>query len=256
MEISLKDYNPVSTGCTGNIYIFPVGAYKEINKFCVIKVVDLIREKMLSEAASLVDAGRLDHPAQIFDLSLSDLDRGLADPTLDLRALAEVNTRVHRTFSHVKNFARIFDSRGRILKAPPREAAEGEVAGEPISPGTVRGRVKVLHTPTEKALHPGEILVARATDPGWTPLFVNAAGVVLEVGGVLQHGGVVAREYCKPCVVGIENATALFKDGEMIELDGTGGIIRRIKESIKESTDISGDGRGPASASPQGSEPR
>ena len=77
----------------------------------------------------------------------------------------------------------------------------------------------------------GEILVARATDPGWTPLFVNAAAILLEVGGLLQHGALVAREYGKPCVAGVENATERFTDGEWVEVDGSAGIIRKIVNS-------------------------
>jgi len=94
----------------------------------------------------------------------------------------------------------------------------------------VRGRIKVLHSPDEKPLEKGEILVARATDPGWTPLFVNAGGVVLEIGGLLQHGALVAREYGLPCVAGIENATSLWKDGTLVEIDGSAGVIRTIQE--------------------------
>src|SRR5205814_175288 len=98
----------------------------------------------------------------------------------------------------VKELPRLIDSRGKILRPAPQPLEPGEVGGFPISPGVVRGRVKVLHAPDEKPLYPGEILVARATDPGWTPLFVNAAAVVLEVGGLMQHGALVAREYGKP----------------------------------------------------------
>jgi pyruvate,water dikinase len=97
--------------------------------------------------------------------------------------------------------------------------------GEPISPGVVKGQVKVLHEPDEKPVLPGEILVTRATDPGWTPLFLNAAGIILEIGGTLQHGALVAREYGKPCIAGIEDATEILKDGQTIELDGASGII-------------------------------
>jgi pyruvate,water dikinase len=88
--------------------------------------------------------------------------------------------------------------------------------------------VKVLHAPDEKPLWPGEVLVTQATDPGWTPLFLNAGGVILEVGGLLQHGALVAREYGKPCVAGIENVTGLLKDGQVVELDGTNGLVRLI----------------------------
>ena len=95
-----------------------------------------------------------------------------------------------------------------------------------ISPGIVRGKVKVLERPDEKPLLPGEILVARATDPGWTPLFINAAGVILEVGGLLQHGALVAREYGRPCIAGIDGATSLLKDGQEIEMDGASGVVK------------------------------
>jgi len=120
----------------------------------------------------------------------------------------------------------VVDSRGKIFRAPKREAREGELAGEPISPGVVRGPVKVLHAPDEKPLLPGDVMVTRATDPGWTPLFINASGIILEVGGLLQHGALVAREYGKPCIAGIENVTAILKDGQEIEMDGASGIVR------------------------------
>jgi len=114
------------------------------------------------------------------------------------------------------------------LRPPKKEARERELAGEPISPGIVRGKVKVLRSPDEKPVLPGEILVARAADPGWTPLFINAAGVILEVGGMLQHGALVAREYGKPCVSGIEGAVSVLKDGQMVEMDGLNGIVRLL----------------------------
>jgi phosphohistidine swiveling domain-containing protein len=74
----------------------------------------------------------------------------------------------------------------------------------------------------------GDVLVAYTTDPGWTPLFVNAAAVVLEVGGVLQHGAVVAREFGKPCVVGIDRVVERLSDGEVVEVDGTAGTVRSL----------------------------
>jgi pyruvate,water dikinase len=126
-----------------------------------------------------------------------------------------------------KPWPRLFDSRGRIVRPPPLRAREGELAGEGVSPGVARGPVKVLHAPDEKPVAPGDVLVARATDPGWTPLFVNAAAVVLEIGGTLQHGALVAREYGKPCVVGIERATERLADGAIVEVDGAAGIVRR-----------------------------
>ncbi|MCK5744170.1 MAG: hypothetical protein KAH30_05480, partial [Caldisericia bacterium] len=76
---------------------------------------------------------------------------------------------------------------------------------------------------------PGEILVARTTDPGWTPLFINASAIILEIGGILQHGALVAREYGKPCVAGIISATEKLKDGQLVEVDGSNGVVRIIE---------------------------
>ncbi len=205
-----------------------LGGIRESPKYYLVLITDMFRRRVLKIAHTLVDAGRLDHPEQVFDLHMDDLDRGLADPSLDLRALAEKNTRFLNKFRQVQSLPRVVDSRGKILRPPMKKAVAGELAGEPISTGTVRGRIKVLHKPDEKPVLPGEILVARATDPGWTPLFINAGGVILEIGGMLQHGALVAREYGKPCVAGIDNATFIFQDGQMVEMDGASGIIRRL----------------------------
>ena len=80
----------------------------------------------------------------------------------------------------------------------------------------------------------GDVLVAYTTDPGWTPLFVNAAAVVLEVGGILQHGAVIAREYGKPCVVGVDLVVSKLRDGQMVEVDGTAGVIRLLGEDERQ----------------------
>jgi phosphoenolpyruvate synthase/pyruvate phosphate dikinase len=205
-----------------------LGGYRESSKYYVAWLTDVFRRRVMADAQPLVDAGRLDSAQEAFDLTMADLERGITDPAMDLRAQAEENTRFLRKLQRVRDLPRIVDSRGKILRGPRKRAGEGEWMGEPISPGVVRGRVKVLHRPDEKPVAPGEILVARATDPGWTPLFVNAAGIILEVGGTLQHGALVAREYGKPCVVGIEAVTEALKDGQMAELDGTHGIVRLL----------------------------
>ncbi len=203
-----------------------LGGLRERPKYFVSLLTDMFRRKVLAAAQPLLDAGRLDHPEQVFDLTMDDLERGLDNPSVDLRALAEKNTRFRKRLQRVRELPRIVDSRGKILQPPRKEAGEGELLGEPLSPGIVRGRIKVLHEPDEKLVLPGEILVARTTDPGWTPLFLNAGGIILEIGGLLQHGALVAREYGKPCVSGIEDATETLKDGQVVELDGTNGVVR------------------------------
>ena len=83
-------------------------------------------------------------------------------------------------------------------------------------------------SPYEKPVESGEILVARFTEPSWTPIFINTAGVVLEVGGPMQHGAIIAREYGIPCISGINDATKLIKDGDLLEIDGSLGTVKII----------------------------
>jgi pyruvate,water dikinase len=205
-----------------------LGGLRETPKYSAILATDQFRRRVLQVAQALVEAGRLDNVQQVFDLLLADVDRALLHSALDLRALAEENTRFLRKLDRVREFPRLIDSRGKILHPPRKPATAGELVGEPISPGVVCGPVRVLHTPGEKPLLPGDILVTQATDPGWTPLFLRVGGVLLEVGGLLQHGALVAREYGKPCVAGIEHVTSLLHDGQIVELDGTSGTVRLV----------------------------
>ena len=208
-----------------------LAGYRETPKHYVIKVIDRFRKRVLQVGEGFVTARRLDSPEQIFDLTVEDIDRALTDPTLDLRSLAAERpafiNRVRR--SHLA--PHMIDSRGKMFYPPAKKAEAGSLVGVAISPGIARGRVRVLHSVDEKKLLPGEILVARATDPGWTPLFINAAGIILEVGGPLQHGAIVAREYGIPCVSGLHGATDKLKDGQLVEVDGSNGIVRLLEEA-------------------------
>jgi pyruvate,water dikinase len=105
----------------------------------------------------------------------------------------------------------------------------GALAGSPVSAGTVEGRARVVMRLEEANMDKGDILVAPYTDPGWTPLFPLAAGLVTEVGGLMTHGAVVAREYGIPAVVAVENATAIIQDGQQIRVDGTRGYVEILK---------------------------
>ena len=205
------------------------GGYRETPKHYVIQVIDLFRQQALTIGRVFALASRLDVPEQIFQLTIADIDRAQADPTLDLRAIAQERSQLTEKIRRSRLTARIIDSRGRIFYPPRQLTTDGALAGVPISPGIARGRVKVFHHSNEKQLLPGEILVARATDPGWTPLFINARGIILEIGGALQHGAVVAREYGIPCVSGLDRATELLSDGQMVEVDGSNGTVRILE---------------------------
>ena len=110
----------------------------------------------------------------------------------------------------------------------PREP--GDLSGTPVSPGTVEGVVRVVLDPRRAQLEPGEILVCPGTDPSWTPLFLTAGGLVMEVGGMMTHGAIVAREYGIPAVVGVDRATERLKTGQLIRIDGSSGEIEVLKD--------------------------
>ncbi len=121
----------------------------------------------------------------------------------------------------------------RLLRHP-------QLLGMAVSPGSVTGPVKVLRNPRDKPIEKGDVLVAYTTDPGWTPLFVTAAAVVLEVGGILQHGAVIAREYGKPCVAGIDRVVSKLRDGQTVEVDGTAGVVRLLGEDDLQAGEAAG----------------
>ena len=208
-----------------------LGGYRELHKYCMIYMLDLLRKRLLTEAKRLVEKGQLESVEQIFDLTIEDLEKHGPWSKEDLSDRARANRVFTDKLKNVPRLPALIDSRGEILRPKLVAIEDGVAVGSPISAGVVRGRAKVLKAPDEKPLEVGEILVARATDPGWTPLFVNAAGLVLEVGGLLQHGALVAREYGLPCVGGLTGATNLFHDGDLLEVDGDNGIVRVIEES-------------------------
>ncbi len=112
---------------------------------------------------------------------------------------------------------------------PPAATAGELLRGTPISWGVARGPARILLDPADGArLRKGEILVAPFTDPGWTPLFLTAGALVMEVGGIISHGAMVAREYGIPGVVGLKDATRILRDGELVEVNGSTGEVRRL----------------------------
>jgi pyruvate,water dikinase len=113
----------------------------------------------------------------------------------------------------------------RVIDAPAVAATGGEHTGIPVSPGVVEGRACVVLDPNDAVLQPGDILVAPVTDVAWTPLFLRAAGLVVEVGGPLSHGSIVAREYGIPAVTAVAGATRDIRTGDIIRIDGSRGTV-------------------------------
>lgn len=204
--------------------------HRETPKYLIVMMNGALHRVALEVGAEFVAQGRLDAPEDIFELSIAEVTRGQKDQTLDLRALIAANLKPMEIVAGVKDYPNFFDSRGKIFRRHI-EAGSDDLAGMPVSNGTYTGHAKVLKTPYEKPLEAGEILVTVATEPSWTPVFVNASAVVLEVGGGLQHGAIIAREYGLPCVSGLPGVTGIIKDGDLLEVDGTNGIVKILERA-------------------------
>lgn len=201
---------------------------REHPKYFIVQNFDMIKQALLQEAAQLVKAGILLHPEEVFWLSLREIKEVIATQRLD----RDVITRRQEKFQHDEKLAppRAITSEGEIITAKPgAHVPPGALAGSPVSAGTVEGRARVILKLGEAKMDKGDILVAPYTDPGWTPLFPLAAGLVTEVGGLMTHGAVVAREYGIPAVVGIDNATRKIRDGQKIRVDGTQGYVEILE---------------------------
>ncbi|MEN8905897.1 MAG: PEP/pyruvate-binding domain-containing protein [Clostridiales bacterium] len=202
-----------------------LGGKREGLKYWYIRGLATIRQIILKEADTLVKDGKLDESSQVFSLHYEQLLKTPDENRETIQEWINQNEEYYKRLENVNEYPKFIDSRGKILNLPPVNLKEDQIIGQSISPGVVTGKVKILNTPYEKELLPGEIMVTRATDPGWTPLFINASAIILEVGGLLQHGALVAREYGKPCIAGVNNAMNIFEDGQIIRIDATRGII-------------------------------
>ena len=128
---------------------------------------------------------------------------------------------------------RVLTSAGEVIAGAYRrdDVPTGALVGLAVSSGTVEGRARVIRDLAQADTEPGDILVTTYTDPSWTPLFLNIKGLVTEVGGLMTHGAVIAREYGLPAVVGVEQATDLIRDGQRIRVHGTDGYVEILHDS-------------------------
>ena len=206
------------------------GGMREHHKYAAIRAFWVLKQRIKAIAATLTEQGYLAHPDDIWFLTWRELDaiwdQSPPFPQEEIERRRKALARFQKLSPPL-----IITSDGetpvvhyRVEDAPP-----GALVGNPVSPGVVEGVVHIVHDPHTETLQPGEILVARFTDPGWTPLFINAAGLILEVGGAMNHGSIVAREYGIPAVVGVRDATKKLRTGQRVRLDGNRGIIEILE---------------------------
>lgn len=195
----------------------------------------MVRAELLKLEDALIEKGRLDEKGDIFHLTLEEVDRGtLEDASVDLMEIVKPRKAVYDRALRQTLCPLLVDSRCRILQPDPpkykdgEEPEEGTLVGAAISPGTATGKVRIVHSPDDR-FEQGEVLCAVVTGPAWTPLFASASAVVLQLGGVLQHGALCAREYGKPAVSNID-IHRLLKDGMMVAVDGNTGIVKILEE--------------------------
>ncbi|WP_026369897.1 PEP/pyruvate-binding domain-containing protein [Kallotenue papyrolyticum] len=201
---------------------------RETPKFTFVRLLDAIRDGMLASGHALASAGVLDHPDDIFLLYAAELRELAQDPGRDWRALISTRRAAYQREMRRRQIPRLLLSDGRTFYegvAPPANTNGNLLIGSPVSPGVVEGIAHVVFDPHRERLAPGEILVCHGTDPAWTPLFLTAGGLVMEVGGLMTHGSVVAREYGIPAVVGVDQATRRLRSGQRIRVDGSSGRI-------------------------------
>jgi len=182
------------------------------------------RAELQRVGGAAVAAGALDHQDDVFFLDLFQARRALGG--IDQRAAVRQNRESYAVELRRRHIPRVLLSDGTEPETLIRsDAPEGALVGSPASVGVVHGPARVILDPAGAHLEPGEILVAPSTDPGWTPLFLTAAGLVMEMGGSMSHGAVVAREYGIPAVVGVPDATHRIATGQRIGVDGAAGIV-------------------------------
>jgi pyruvate,water dikinase len=199
--------------------------YREYPKYFIVSRYFVYKQALMEEAERLVQAGVLREKEDSFYLTFQELH--------DVARTNEVDDQlISRRKDAFRSYAaltppRVLTSEGEAIAGAYNrdDFPTGALIGLPVSSGTIEGRARVILDMEEADLEPGDILVTAYTDPSWSPLFVAIKGLVTEVGGLMTHGAVIAREYGLPAVVGVEHATRLIRDGQRIRVHGTDGYV-------------------------------
>jgi phosphoenolpyruvate synthase/pyruvate phosphate dikinase len=199
--------------------------YREYPKYHMVSRYFVYKQALLADAERLVRAGVLTEKEDIFYLRLQEFAEVERTKRVDEQLIRQRKD----AFAAYQALTppRVFTSDGEVVTGSYRRAGvpAGALAGLPVSAGTVEGRARVILDMADADLEAGDILVTAYTDPSWTPVFVTITGLVTEVGGLMTHGAVIAREYGLPAVVGVEQATRLIRDGQRIRVHGSAGFV-------------------------------
>lgn len=204
--------------------------YREYPKYAIVSRYFIYKQALLEEAGRLVQAGVLHEAEDIFYLTLHEFHEVVSTHRLDAALIGQRKDAF--TSYQALTPPRVLTSDGEAVAGTyRREDLPAEaLPGLPVSAGTVQGRARVIMDIAQADLEPGDILVTAYTDPSWTPVFPVLSGLVTEVGGLMTHGAVIAREYGLPAVVGVQHATQLIRDGQQIRLHGSEGYLEILPE--------------------------
>ncbi len=202
---------------------------RESPKYFIMRFMWIIRQALLESGTDLAMSAHLERREDIFFLYLSEL-KDLSEHKLSPEQLQELirpRKARYRLEMRRKQIPRVLLSNGQVFyeMAAKTAAKDQVITGSPVSPGVVEGVARLITDPGKSVLKPGEIIICKGTDPAWTPLFLTAGGLVMEVGGLMTHGSVVAREYGIPAVVGVHQATEILQTGMRVRVDGSAGTI-------------------------------
>ncbi len=199
--------------------------YREYPKYSMVSRYFVYKQALMEEAERLVQVGVLREKEDIFYLTIQELHDVVRTNQVDDQLIRQRKD----AFASYQALTppRVLTSDGEVITGAYRRKnlPDGALVGLPVSAGTVEGRARVIMDMAEADFEAGDILVTAYTDPSWTSLFISIKGLVTEVGGLMTHGAVTAREYGLPAVVGVENATQLIRDGQRIRVQGTDGYV-------------------------------
>jgi pyruvate,water dikinase len=202
--------------------------YREYPKYAIVNRYFVYKQAILKEGKELVAAGVIGDEEDIYFLRFEELQEAVRTRRVD-RSIIDQRKADYESSKKLTP-PRVMTSDGEIVvgKYKRENLPPDAIVGLPVSSGVMEGRARVVLDMENANLEEGDILVTTFTDPSWTPLFVAIRGLVTEVGGLMTHGAVIAREYGLPAVVGVEHATRRIKDGQRIRLNGTDGYVELL----------------------------
>jgi len=201
----------------------------EYNKYIMVWYLWTIKEALMKEAERLAQKGVIKDREDIYYLTFAELREAVKSNQADYQIIMK-RKEEYAIFAKLTP-PRVITSDGEVISGEYDTGGipRGALAGVAVSSGVVEGRARVILKMEDANIEEGDILVTSFTDPSWTPVFISIKGLVTEVGGMMTHGAVVAREYGLPAVVSVENATRLIKDGQRIRINGTEGYVEILQ---------------------------